>query len=176
MLIECSFTNASDSVRERVVFLTGMKIMIDDKNRLFAVTWDESKDQPTASLTKLHAAMHDSEFRIHLDRDGLLITMARCVPGRWMVWMIMVNERHGIRIYSKICILQRAFRRRFMRRRLGADLVFSKAVAARGLLVNRLDMDVLGLILSYCLCPVIRTSPDSLLKWNKPVCDGLPQP
>jgi hypothetical protein len=77
------------------------------------VTCDESKNQPTALLAKRHTAMHDNKFRIHLDRDGLLITMALCLTGRWMVWLIMVNERQRGYIYSKICILQRAFCRRF---------------------------------------------------------------
>ena len=98
MLIECSFTNASEFVRERVLFLPGMRIMIDSDNRLFAVGWDESPNQPTASLARLHRAMHDSEFRIHLDRDGWLITMARCPPLQWVIWFIAVDEQQGHRI------------------------------------------------------------------------------
>ena len=173
MLIECSFTNASDFARERVVFLPGMRIMIDSDNRLFAVTWDESKDQPPASLANLHNAMHDSEFRIPLDRDGLLITMVRRPPVLWIVWFIMVDERQGNHIYSKIRVLQRAFRHRFMRRRLRVDMVFSKAAAARRLLANRLHGDVMGMIISYCSEIQFRKrSPDSPLRWNKSIRDG----
>jgi hypothetical protein len=173
MLIECSFTNASDFARERVVFLPGMRIMIDSDNRLFAVTWDESPNQPAASLARLHTAMHDSEFRIHLDRDGWLITMARCPPLQWIIWFIGLNKWQGHHIYSKICILQRAFRRRFMRRRLCVDMVFSKAAAARRSLANRLHGDVMGMIISYCTEIQFRKrSPDSPLRWNKPIRDG----
>ena len=173
MLIECSFTNASEFVRERVVFLTGMRIMIDSDNRLFAVSWDESPNQPAASIGRLHRAMHDSEFRIHLDRDGLLITMARCLPLQWIIWFISVDELQGHGIYSKICILQRAFRRRFMRRRLRVDMVFSKASAARMSLANRLHGDVMGMVIFYCTeIQFQKRSPDSPLRWNKPIRDG----
>ena len=81
MIIECEFTNATDFVREHVVFLTGMKLMMDSSNhRLFSVCWDNPFT--LVSLFKLKRAMHDSEFRIHLDRDGLLITMVRCLDIR----------------------------------------------------------------------------------------------
>jgi hypothetical protein len=35
MIIECKLTNAADLVRERVVLLTGMRLLIDDEKRLF---------------------------------------------------------------------------------------------------------------------------------------------
>ena len=169
MIIECEFTNATNFVRERVVFLTGMKFMIDSDNRLFAVSWDESKDQPTASLTKLHRTMHDSEFRIHLDREGFLVTMARCLGARWTVWFISINWWQGERMYSKLCLIQRAFRRRFMRRRLGIDRVFSKAAAACEMLKGRLHDDVLQMVVSYCTAidPCSQLTQHSPLRWIK---------
>jgi hypothetical protein len=172
MIIECEFTNATNFVRERVVFLTGMKIMIDSEHRLFGVSWDGSKDQPTASLTKLHKAMHDSEFRIHLDREGFLVTMARCLGARWTVWYISIDWRPEERIYSKICVLQRAFRRRFMLRRLCIDRVFSKTAAACEMLKGRLHDDVLCMIVAYCMHIPLQNPPYSPLSWIKRESDG----
>ena len=65
MIIECEFTNATNFVRERVVFLTDFQIMIESENLIYAVYWDGY----FASIAKLNQAMHDSEFRIHLDRE-----------------------------------------------------------------------------------------------------------
>jgi hypothetical protein len=57
MIIECEFTNASDFARERVTLLTGMRLLIDHKGLLYAVSWDESKNQPDSSIAKLNRAM-----------------------------------------------------------------------------------------------------------------------
>ena len=176
MIIECEFTNSSDSVRERVVFVTGMQLMIDSENRLFSVWWDDPLI--LASLFKLKIAMHDPEFGIYLERDGLLITMARCLGMRWTFFFISINWRLGERIHFKIRQIQRAFRRRFMHRRLGVDMVFSKALLARRVLKRRgLNDDVADVIISYYLTPVIRHSglqkpPDRPLRWVKPECHG----
>ena len=172
MIIECEFTNASDSVRERVVFVTGMQLMIDSGNRLFSVWWDDPLI--LASLFKLKIAMHDPEFKIYLERDGLLITMARCLGMRWTFYTISINWRLGERIHFNICQIQRAFRRRFMRRRLVVDMVFSKALFARGVLMRRgLNADVADMIISYYCTPAIRHSglekpSDRPLRWVKP--------
>ena len=93
MLIECEFTNATDFVRERVTLLTGMRLLIDHSGLLYAVSWDEAKHQPAASIAKLHRAIHDSEFRIHLDREGYFITLARCLGAHWTIWFIGVDWR-----------------------------------------------------------------------------------
>ncbi len=148
MIIECEFTNASDFVRERVVFLTGMRLMIDSGNRLFSVWWDDPLI--LASLFRLKIAMHDPEFGIYLERDGWLITMARCLGVHWTFFFISINWRQGESIHLKIRQVQRAFRRRFMRRRLGIDMVFSNALLAQRVLLTRgLNDDVVGVIISY---------------------------
>jgi len=176
MIIECEFTNASDFVREQVVFVTGMQLMIDSANRLFSVWWDESLI--LASLFKLKIAMHDSDFRIHLDRDGLLITMARCLGVRWTFFFVSINWRLGESIHFKIRQIQRAFRRRFMRRRLGVDMVFSNALFARGVLMGRgLNGDVVDVIISYYCTPAtqcrhLQKPPDRPLRWVKPQSHG----
>ncbi len=175
MIIECEFTNASDFVRERVVFVTGMRLMIDGGNRLFSVWWDDPLI--LASLFKLKIAMHDPEFGIYLERDGWLITMARCLGVRWTFFFISINWRQGERIHLKIRQVQRAFRRRFMHRRLGVDMVFSNALFARGVLMGRgLNGDVVDMIILYYCTPAIRQHHSVLqthsLKWVKPQCHG----
>ena len=171
MLIECEFTNATDFVRERVVFLVGMKLMIDSNNRLFVINWEH--DQEEISIPRLHRAMHDSEFRIHLDRDGLLITMAVRLE-RWSIWFIAISWQQGDFIYPKICIIRRAIRRWVMRKRLRIDRVFSKAAAAHRSLKNILNQDVLHMIVSRCIeiKPRQQQYPENLLKWVKPQRDG----
>jgi hypothetical protein len=176
MIIECEFTNASDFVRERVVFVTGMQLMVDSANRLFSVWWDDPLI--LASLFKLKIAMHDPEFGIYLERDGWLITMARCLGVRWTFFFISINWRQGERIHLKIRQVQRAFRRRFMRRRLGVDMVFSKALSAQRVLLTRgLNDDVVWVILSYYFTPAnrpyhgdLQKPPDRPLRWVKPQC------
>jgi len=173
MIIECDFTNASDFVRERVVFMTEMKLMADSENRLFSVGWDEP--QTIASLFKLKRAMHDSEFRIHLDREGLLVTMVRCLGIRWSFFFISIDWRQGKHIYSKICVIQRNFRRRFMHRRLSIDMVFSKAATAQKVLKDRLHHDVLWMIVLHCCRrtkPCLQQPPDGPLRWVKPQGHG----
>jgi hypothetical protein len=171
MLIECEFTNATDFVRERVVFLVGMKLMIDSNNRLFAINWEHDREE--ISLPRLHRAMHDSAFRIHLDRDGLLITMAVRLE-RWSIWFIAISWQQGDFIYPKICIIRRAIRRWVMRKRLRIDRVFSKAAAAQRSLKNILNQDVLHMIVSRCIemKPRQQQYPENLLKWVKPQRDG----
>ena len=143
-----------------------------DGNRIFTVWWDNTKT--AESVVKLHRAMHDPEFRICLDRDGWSIMMARCLDERWTFWFISINRPRGARFYSKLCLIQRAFRRRFMRRRLGVDRVFSKAAAACEMLKGRLHDDVLQMIVSYCTAidPCSQQPPDSPIIWVKPERDG----
>jgi hypothetical protein len=177
MLIECEFTNATDYVRERVTLLTGMRLLIDHSGLLYAVSWDESKHQPTASIAKLHRAMHDSEFRIHLDREGYFITLARCLGAHWTIWFIGVDWRPRTALQSHLLCLQRAIRRRAMQRRLMGNRVFSKAVAARDVLTGRLrsNSDVVELILfHYVLWPKRTEAALHLrpLRWVKPESDG----
>jgi hypothetical protein len=178
MLIECEFTNATDFVRERVTLLTGMRLLIDHHGLLYAVSWDEAKHQPFTSLARLHRAMHDSEFRIHLDREGHFITLARCLGARWTIWFIGVDWRPRNALQSHLLRIQRVMRRRTMQRRLVGDRVFSKAVAARDVLVaGRLssNRDVVELILfQYVLWPkrtgsALHSRP---LRWVKPERDG----
>jgi hypothetical protein len=158
-------------VRERVVFVVGMQLMIDSDNRLFSVNWEHDKEE--ISLPHLHKAMHDPEFRIHLDRDGLLITMAGW-PEIWPIWFIAVNWRGGALFYRKICMIQRAIRRWAMRRRLCTDLVFSKAAAAQRVLESRLNQDVMHMVVSYCIQKDCQQQQhqDNLLEWVKPQRDG----
>jgi hypothetical protein len=171
MLIECEFTNATDFVRERVVFLVKMQLMIDSDNRLFVINWERDKEE--ISLLHLHRAMHDSRFRIHLDRDGLLITMAVYLE-RWSISFIAVSSRQADFIKPKICIIQRAIRRCVMRKRLRVDRVFSKAAAAQRVMKNRLNQDVMHMIVSYCMEIQHHQHryQDNLLKWVKPQRDG----
>ena len=185
MIIECEFTNATDFVRERVVFFTGLQIMIDSDNLIYSVSWDEGKIQPAASIAKLKRAMHDSEFRIHLDREGHFMTLARCLGINWTIWFIRVDWRPRNRIYFKLCILQRLFRRRVMLRRLSIDKIFSRAAASYRRLMNGLhgNGDVVMMIIQHFLFIVNnnntksieelhRLSPDSPLQWIKPHSDG----
>ena len=179
MLIECEFTNATDYVRERVMLLTGMRLLIDHHGLLYAVSWDESKHQPAASIAKLHRAMHDSEFRIHLDREGYFITLARCLGANWTIWFIGVDWRPRNTLHSHLLRMQRVIRRRAMQRRLVGDRIFSKAVAARDVLIGRLcSSDMVELILfQYVLRPgrtesALHPRPDSPLRWVKPEGDG----
>ena len=163
MIIQCEFTNARNSVRECVVFLTDMKLMIDSNDQPFYLWCDYPKTNK--SMVNLQKAMQDPAFRIYLDRDGL--TMIG--PMRdWAVSCIAFNFGHRDRIYYKICIIQRAFRRRFMRRRLAIDRVFSKTAAACGVL--RLPDDVLRVVVAHCLAITHRSQhPRSKpLKWVKP--------
>jgi hypothetical protein len=142
--------------------------MINSEDQLFSVWWDNPKT--AESIVKLHKAMHDSEFRIC--RDPSAIMMARCL-GNWTMWFISLSQRQGERVYSKICILQRALRRWFMRRRLCVDRVFSKAAAAYRLLNGRLNEDVLKMVVSYCMVISPRSPhPRSPLRWIKPERDG----
>jgi hypothetical protein len=178
MIIECEFTNATDFLREHVVFLTDLQIMIDSNNLLYAVEWDESKNQPTASIGKLQRAMHDSEFRIHLDRGGHFMTLARCLGYDWTVWFIRVDWRPRNKIHSKLCVLQRFIRNRMMLRRLVDDKVFSRAAVSYRLLMHSLheNSDVVIMIVEHFLF-MKRTashtlSPDSPLQWIKPHGDG----
>ncbi len=139
MIIECEFMHASNLLHERVLFLTDLQLLVDSNNLLYCVAWDESKNQPTASIGKLHRAMHDSEFRIHLDKGGgHFMTLARCVGTDWTVWFIRVDWRPRNKIYFKLCVLQRYIRHRRMRRRLIGDKIFSRAAFAYTLLTNRL--------------------------------------
>jgi hypothetical protein len=182
MIIECEFTNATDFSRERVVFLTGLQIMVDSGNLLYAVSWDESKCQPEASVGKLKRAMHDSEFRIHLDREGHFMTLARCLGVDWIVWFIGVDWRPRHKIYSSLCMLQRFFRRRVMLRLLSHGQIFSRAAAAHRLLLNRFhgNRDVVELIIQRFLFVSDDAKsmssrifpPDSPLQWIKPHGDG----
>ena len=186
MIIECEFTNASGFARERVVFLTGMQIMIDTRDSLlYAVSWDESKNQPMASIGKLQRAMHDSEFRIHLDRDCYFMTLARCLDYRWIIWFVGVDWRQSSTIYHSLRVLQRAFRQCVMHKRLHRDRIFSKATAAHIMLSNRLqgNSDVITIIIQHFMdavndnnnnhMPITKSlSPDSPLQWTKPHGDG----
>ena len=151
------------------MFLTDTNLMINSENQLFSVWWDNPNT--SESIVKLHKAMHDSEFRIC--RDPSAIMMARCL-GNWTMWFISLSQRLGERVYSKICILQRALRRWFMRRRLCVDRVFSKAAAAYRLLKCRLHDNVLKMVVSYCMeiRPHSPHPPHSPLKWIKPERDG----
>ena len=189
MIIKCEFTNASGFARERVVFLTGMQIMVDSDNLLYDVSWDaEDKhhhEQSMGSIGKLHRAMHDSEFRIHLDRGGLFMTLARCLDIRWIIWFIRVDWRQRNEIYSKLCLLQRVFRHRVMHRRLTSDRIFSKAAAVQKLLTHKLrgNGDVVEMIIQYFVLAVNSAAkewvgsrrllrPNSPVLWIKPHGDG----
>jgi hypothetical protein len=169
MIIECEFTNATDFVRERVVFLTGMKLMIDSNGKLFAVCWEDYKEE--VSLPHLRRAMHDPEFRIHLDRGGLLITMARCIE-RWTLWFISVDWRRGQLFYAKVRVLQRAIRAWVVRKRLSMDMVFSKSATARKLLEDRLNQDVMDMIIVYCTKRSSHPPKHNSQIWVKPERDG----
>ena len=195
-MIGCEFTNASGFARERVVFLTGMQIMIDGDKLLYDVSWDakgetskKKQGEPMGSIGKLHKAMHDSEFRIHLDRGGLFMTLARCLDIRWIIWFIRVDWRQRNEIYSKLCILQRAFRHRVMRRRLSNDRIFSKAAAVQRHLTHKLkgNCDVITMIIQHYLLAVNNNSssaankgvesrrllrPNGPVQWIKPHGDG----
>ena len=168
MIISCEFTNATDFVRERVVFVVGMQLMIDSENRLFSVNWEHDKED----ISRLHRAMHDPEFRIHLDRDGLLITMAVRLE-RWSIFFIAISWRQGDFIYPKLCIIRRAIRRWVMRKRLCIDRVFSKVAAAQRVLKNRLNQDVMHMVVLYCIQQDCQQPyKDNLLEWVKPQRDG----
>jgi hypothetical protein len=163
------------------MLLTGMRLLIDHHGLLYAVSWDEeAKHQPFrafTSLARLHRAIHDSEFRIHLDREGYFITLARCLGARWTIWFIGVDWRPRNALQSHLLRIQRAMRRRTMQRRLVGDRVFSKAVAARDVLSGRLrsSSDMVELILfHYVLWPkrteaALHSCP---LRWVKPESDG----
>jgi hypothetical protein len=172
MIIECEFTNASDFVREKVSFLTQMSLMIDSDNQLFWIWWDDPLT--IVSLFRLKKVMHDSEYRIHLDREGLLITMARCLDVRWTFFFISINWRQGERICLKIRQIQRAFRRRFMRRRLCVDKIFSKIVAVKKILKHRLHDDVVQMILLHYIGIKRNSFPhlENSIKWVKSPRDG----
>jgi hypothetical protein len=183
MIIECEFTNASDFARERVTLLTGMRLLIDHAGLLYAVSWDESKNQPDASIAKLNRAMHDSEFRIHLDREGYFITLARCLGARWTIWFIGVDWRPRNKLYSRLLLLQRAMRSRVMRWRLARDQPFSKAAAATEALTELygLNGDLVELIVHGYYLPrrshakttrLTQPLPDGPFRWIKPERDG----
>jgi hypothetical protein len=168
--------------------------MIDGDKLLYDVSWDaegepQQQQQPTGSIGKLHKAMHDSEFRIHLDRGGLFMTLARCLDIRWIIWFIRVDWRQRNEIYSKLCILQRAFRHRVMRRRLSNDRIFSKAAAVQRHLTHKLkgNCDVITMIIQHYLLAVNNNSssaankgvesrrllrPNGPVQWIKPHGDG----
>lgn len=170
MIIECEFTNASDFKRERVVFLTSMQLMVDASRHLFGVHWERNKAE--ISLPHLHRAMHDSAFRIRLDRGGWLMTLAKWPLCQRSLWCISINEPRGVWFLAKICQIQKAIRRWVVRRRLEIDRVFSKAATANRMLLHRLNPDVVSMIVLYCMrqqCP-LKFNPT--LKWIKPMRDG----
>jgi len=182
MIIQCDFTNASDFVRERVVFLTDFQIMIDADNMIYTVSWDISG--PTSSLEKLRRAMHDSEFRIHLDRAYLLMTLAKGLGSdlTWSIWMFGIDWRPRNAINAKLCTLQRFFRHGVALKRLNVDKIFSKAKALREQLVEKLqgNNDVVMKIIEHYLCDASvkktnnlhRRFQDRPLHWIKPHGDG----
>ena len=167
MIISCEFTNAETSVRERVVFLTDMDLMIDGDNQVFSVWWDDANT--AKSLVKLHTAMHEPEFRIYRYNSSLMMTRCVGLVRNWTVWFISTNS--GERVYSKICMIQKAIRRWAMRRRLCTDLVFSKAAEAQRVLKNRLNQDVMHMVVLYCIQQDCQQHQDDLLEWVKPQRD-----
>lgn len=175
MLIRCEFTNSTDFMRERVVLLTNMRMLVDGDGLLFRLVWDCSSDQPTTSIGKLHTAMHDSGFRMYLDRGGRYITMGKNLNAlHSTIWFIGVWQMDSAGFYSKLSIAQRTCRCWLARRGLSRRRLFWKTVAARAVLGRLLlNTDVVGLIVARSL-PVrsAQFRPDGPLVWIKPESDG----
>ena len=172
MLIECEFTNSVPTyARERVMLLTGMRLLIDQHGLLYAVSWDQAKHQPIASIAKLRRAMHDPDFRIQMSRAHCAIAMTRFIGAHWTFWVIRIDWRPRKALHTHLVRLQRAIRGWVMQRRVR---VWSKAVAAREVLIERLRCgDLVETILfRYVLrstAPLLR--PDGRVRWVKPECD-----
>ena len=166
MIIECEFTNATNFVRERVVFLTDFQIMIESENLIYAVYWDGY----FASIAKLNQAMHDSEFRIHLDRESLRMTLARSLGTDWTyeIQFIAVDWRPRNKIYSKLHTLQRFLRHGIMIRRLSFDKIYSRATASYKQLMNRLqgNSDVVMMIVQHFLLFTNTTTTTTITTFN----------
>ena len=177
MIIECEFTNSTDFARERVFVLTGMGMLIDREGLVFGIEWG---DQPMVSVAQLHTAIHDSEFRIYLDRDGHFITMAKCVQARWTIWFIKVVSSAREALYSSILILQRTFKRWGVRMRSYRKLLGQRISLSFVMLMCRLhgNSDVALMVVDASLSvrprmrPASEQPPDGPFRWVKPQSDG----
>jgi hypothetical protein len=174
MIVECEFTNASDLKRERVVFLTDMRLMTNGQ-RPFRVFWEydrmRKRTSVTLTLMHLHRAMHDSEFRIQMETDTLI--MAKWPLDQRACWFLMFHDEQ----MAPILRIQAAVRRWVMHRRLCVDRMFSKAAAASRILsAGQLNQDTVDLILLYSIRPngpsSHHSSKNNFIVWSKSECDG----
>jgi hypothetical protein len=181
MIIHCEFTNASNLVREHVTFLTGMRIMVDGNSEMCGVAWDASADQPMASINKLRRAMHESGFRVHLDKDKFFMIMIKRIDVRQIIWLIGVDWTKSNQYERKLRLLQRSIRSWIVRGKINRERKFSRAQAANELLKVRLrgNHDVILIIInSFLSMPATGNSrgsqlaPNRPLYWVKPHSDG----